>query len=101
MRDTKDKLEQNAQEKDWKIRKEDWQQKHCKGTLVREQRWKVRKPAAPKDKNRIGSDVTGDKSVLGSFSRVCHRLSYRAGGCIFVTRAIANAFASSQLLASI
>lgn len=81
MRDTKDKLEQNAQEKDWKIRKEDWQQKHCKGTLVREQRWKVRKPAAPKDKNRIGSDVTGDKSVLGSFSRVCHRLSYRAGGC--------------------
>ena len=33
MRDTKDKLEQNAQEKDWKIRKEDWQQKHCKGTL--------------------------------------------------------------------
>lgn len=32
VRDTKDKLEQNAQEKDRKIRKEDQQQKHCKGT---------------------------------------------------------------------
>lgn len=57
-RETEDKLEQDAQEKDQKIRK--------KGPAIKTAQGKIRKPAAPKDKNRArGSDVTGDKSVLG------------------------------------
>lgn len=57
-RETEDKLERDAQEKDQKIRK--------KGPAIKTAQEKIRKPAAPKDKNRAGgSDVTGYKSVLG------------------------------------